>query len=454
MPTFTTRELSGWGRFPVEKCLVARAEKISDLENAARSEEVSSIVARGLGRAYGDAALNAGNGVLLCEKLNRFLDFDFVSGVLHAEGGASFAEILECFVPRGWFLPVVPGTKFVTLAGAIACDVHGKNHHRDGCLSNFVEELELLLASGEVLVCSKSQSPDAFWATIGGMGLTGIILSAKVRLKPIETSFISASYKRTSTLDETLEEFTRDENSGEDVKYSVAWIDCLASGENLGRAVIIRGQHAAREVLAPGAEALEYHAPKQKNVPMDFPDAALNPFSIRAFNALYYTAHGDKENVLVPFEPFFWPLDAVNNWNRIYGARGFIQYQCVLPFATSREGLQKLLEKISGAGKASFLAVLKTFGEESAAPLGFPFAGHTLALDIPAGEGICNFARELDEIVLNNGGRVYLAKDATLDAESVRTMYPRLEKWERIKKELDPKNRFQSSLSRRLRIGM
>lgn len=450
MKDFLPRELSGWGRFPVQECFVARPEKLGDLKSTARSDEVTSVLGRGLGRSYGDAALNEHNGVLLCEKLHRFLDFDAASGTLHAEGGASFSEILETFVPRGWFLPVTPGTKFVTLAGAIACDVHGKNHHGDGCLSNFIDEIELLLASGEVLVCSRNTHPDAFWATVGGLGLTGIILSAKLRLVPIETSFIAASYTRTSTLAETLEEFKRDA----DVKYSVAWIDCLATGESLGRSVVIRGEHARIVDLPANSEPLQFNQPRQKSVPFDLPDVLLNPFSVRAFNALYYAAHPNREKVMVPLEPFFWPLDAVGGWNRIYGARGFIQYQCVLPFESSRDGLVKLLQRISHSGRASFLAVLKSFGAESQAPLGFPFPGHTLALDIPAGEGILNFADELDEIVLNHGGRVYLAKDATLDAESVRTMYPRLEKWERTKYQLDPVNRFQSSLSRRLKIGM
>jgi FAD/FMN-containing dehydrogenase len=450
MTNFTSRELSGWGRFPVQSCKVARPEKISELKSQAQSQDVASVLARGLGRSYGDASLNEESGVLLCEKLDRFLDFDAASGVLHTEGGASFSEILETFVPRGWFLPVTPGTKFVTLGGAIACDVHGKNHHRDGCLSNFIEEIELLLASGEVRLCSRAQNPDAFWATVGGLGLTGIILSARLRLQPIESSSIAARYKRTQNLDETLDEFTRDAN----VKYSVAWIDCLARGHQLGRSVVIRGEHASTHDLPPNIEPLSFQSPRQKTVPINFPDAALNPLSVRAFNALYYAAHPDREKVLVPFEPFFWPLDAVGHWNRIYGARGFIQYQCVLPFESSRNGLVKLLEKISDSGLASFLAVLKTFGPESAAPLGFPFPGHTLALDIPSSEGIRDFAAALDEIVLNHGGRVYLAKDATLDAESVRTMYPRLEKWERTRSELDPHHRFQSSLSRRLRIGL
>lgn len=446
MTSFAPRELAGWGRFPRENCLAARPEKRRELPFTANDEVVSDIIARGLGRSYGDAALNRDSGVLLLEKLNRFLNFDAQTAVLHAEGGATFADILQTFVPRGYFLPVTPGTKFVTLGGAIACDVHGKNHHRDGCLSNWIEELELLLASGQTLTCSRTENPAAFWATIGGMGLTGLITTAKMRLIPIETASIRASYTRTKDLDETLAEFGRDG----DFRYSVAWIDCLASGTSLGRSVLIRGDHAAPDEVA--GDPLGFGAPRQKAVPLDFPDFALNSLSVKAFNALYYAAHPDSQKI-VPFEPFFWPLDAVSDWNRIYGARGFIQYQCVLPFETSRDGLKILLETISASGRASFLAVLKTFGPENLGLLDFPFSGHTLALDLPASAEIVEFARQLDEIVLNFGGRVYLAKDATLSPENLRRMYPKIAEFEAVKARLDPDNRFQSSLSKRLKIG-
>ncbi|BCM92082.1 decaprenylphosphoryl-beta-D-ribose oxidase [Abditibacteriota bacterium] len=451
MLRFSPRELEGWGRFPRQSCRVARPEKRRALSELAQSSEVQSVLARGLGRAYGDAALNEGEGILLGEKLDRFLDFDSQDGLLHLESGTSFAQILETFVPRGWFLPVVPGTKFVTVGGALASDVHGKNHHRMGTISNFVEEFELLLASGETLVCSKTQNPDAFRATLGGMGLTGVVTSAKLKLRRIETAQIQVRTERTMNLDQTLDGFGRDS----DTTYSVAWIDCLASGDNLGRSVLIRGEHASLRDLDDADfedDPLDYPSPKAKKVPRDLPDFALNPMSVKAFNAFYYSRHIDGAQ-LQGFEPFFWPLDAVGGWNKIYGARGFVQYHCILPFQTSHEGLTRLLERISSSGRAAFLAVLKLYGPENDSPLSFPLAGHSLALDLPASDGIIDFCRELDRITVEHGGRTYLAKDSTLDASTFAQMYPRLPEFEAIKRQLDPQNRFQSSLSRRLNIA-
>ncbi len=308
------------------------------------------------------------------------------------------------------------------------------------------KKLNCSLPSGETRILTR-ETPAEFWATIGGMGLTGVIVSAKLRLMPIETAQIATTYTRTENLEATLSAFGSDEK----FQYSVAWIDCLASGDSLGRSVLIRGNHAKKSEVR-SENPLDFSAPRGKKVPLDFPDFALNPLSVKAFNALYYAAHPDAQK-LVGFEPFFWPLDAVSGWNKIYGARGFIQYQCALPFETSRAGLTRLLETISQSGRSSFLAVLKTFGASNPAPLGFPLPGHTLALDIPAGDGIIEFARELNNIVLAHGGRVYLAKDALLDAETFRQMYPRHAEFAAVKNALDPQNRFQSSLSKRLQIG-
>jgi FAD/FMN-containing dehydrogenase len=432
-----TKSFAGWGRYPTEECRAWRPEKARELRELAAAE---TVLARGLGRAYGDAALNPA-GLVLTEKLNRFLAFE--DGVLDCEGGVSFAEILEVMGPRGWFLPVTPGTKFVSLGGAIACDVHGKNHHRDGTLANFIESFDLLVASGETLHCTREENADAFWATIGGLGLTGIITRARLRLLPVESAAIVAKFDRTTGLDETLEAFDADKNH----RYSVAWLDCLATGARLGRGVLIRGEHATR------AEAAQFRPgdKKPKSVLLDFPDWALNPLSVRSFNAAYYATHPTGEK-LASWDEFFYPLDGVLGWNKIYGARGFIQYQCALPFESSRGALRKLLEKLSASGRPSFLAVLKTFGAANEAPLSFPFEGHTLALDLPMSEGTVEFARELDEIVLESGGRVYLAKDATLLPENLPRMYPRLNEWREIKARLDPENKFQSSLSRRLKI--
>ena len=451
MSQFLSRDLHGWGRFPVQPCRVARPDKRRALSELTQNREVASVLARGLGRSYGDAALNENEGVVLTPALDRFLHFDSTTGELHAEGGASLSQIIETFTPRGWFLPVVPGTKFVALGGAIACDVHGKNHHRVGCFSEFVSGFELLLASGETLVCSRSQNADAFWATVGGMGLTGIILSAKLQLQRVETAYIRTRFARTQNLNETLDGFGHDA----DTTYSVAWLDCLASGDNLGRGVLIRGEHATpRDVQNAGIEGdpLAYQLPKQKSVPRDLPDFALNPLSVKAFNALYYARHANDEKI-EGFEPFFWPLDSLGGWNKIYGARGFVQYHCILPFASSRAGLAKLLETISGSGRPAFLAVLKLYGPGNQAPLSFPLAGHSLALDLPASEGVVEFCRALDVITLEHGGRCYLAKDSTLDAATFQQMYPRLPEFQTVKSKLDPTNRFQSSLSRRLNIA-
>ncbi len=451
MLKFPERELAGWGRFPRQNCRVARAEKARELRELARDAPFPSLLARGLGRAYGDAALNENCGVVLTEKLDRFLDFDAQSGILCAEAGVSFALIAQTLAPRGWFLPVVPGTKWITLGGAIAADVHGKNHHLDGSLSQFLESLELVLASGEILSCSRAQNPEAFWATIGGMGLTGIIASAKLQLVRIETASVRVSQRQTRDLDETLSILQADEP----FQYSVAWLDCLGSGSDLGRSVVMRGNHvlakenegAPLETLAPDAAKT-----RAKKIPLDFPDFALTPLTVRAFNAAYYNAHPTGEKI-EDFETFFWPLDAIGDWNRIYGARGFIQYQCILPFETAREGLKELLETVSGSNRAAFLGVLKKYGAADAAPLGFAMPGFGLALDVPAASGIRPFAAQLDAITLRFGGRVYLAKDATLSPQSARVMYPRMSEFERVKAQLDPNNRFQSSLSRRLGIG-
>lgn len=425
---------------------MARPEKRRELLEAAASNDVPDVIARGLGRSYGDAALNLNSGVVLLEKLNRFLGFDPQSGVLHAEGGVSLSTIVETFVPRGYFLPVTPGTRFVTLGGAIACDVHGKNHHTNGCLSEYVDEFDLLLASGEIISCSRTQNSDAFWATIGGLGLTGIIVTVKLRLMSIETAFMHVQSVRTADLDATLARLESSRNA----RYAVAWIDGLAGGKELGRGVCSTAEHASLDEVV--GEPLDVTFKRRKSVPRDLPDFALNPVSVRAFNAGYYATHGNGDSI-ESFGTFFWPLDAIENWNRIYGARGMVQHQCVLPFESARSGLKLLLETISASGHAAFLGVLKIYGESNAAPLSFPMPGYSLALDFPVGPDIEAFFRQLDKIVLDHGGRLYLAKDAITTSENVWQMYPRLGEFEAVKAKLDPTGRFQSSLSKRLRIG-
>ena len=450
MPKFIARELSGWGRYPVQNCQVTRPEKQRELLEGAQSRDVVDVIARGLGRSYGDVALNQGSGVILAEKLNRLLDFDSPTGTLHAQGGASFADIVETFVPRGYFLSVAPGTKHLTLGGAIACDVHGKNHHRVGAISSFIDELELLVANGRTLRCSRDENAELFWATVGGLGLTGIILSAKLRLLPVESAWMNTRYTRTPDLQTTLAHF----ESQLDQPYIVAWIDCLSTGKALGRSVIISGDHAGHSRVAEQIEAdpLALETPKKKGVPLDLPAFVLNPKSVGLFNDFYYARHSHATK-LTSMDTFFYPLDAVEGWNKIYGKRGFVQYQCALPLNNAQAVLTDLLETISASGHAAFLAVLKRMGEADNAPLGFPMAGYSLALDLPFNDDVVAFCHRLDEKVIAAGGRLYLAKDATTTPENFRVMYPRLAEFESVKRQIDPDDRFASSLSRRLEIG-
>ncbi len=451
VPACQPTVLAGWGNCPVEACCLAQPQTAAELQGLVTGGPQPDYIARGLGRAYGDSALNDGRGVLLQTQFNRFLAFDPATGVVECEAGVSFQEIIDVILPRGWFLPTTPGTKFVTVGGAIAADVHGKNHHVDGSLGNFVVDLQLLIANGEVLRCAPDERSDLFWATIGGMGLTGCILSARLRLMRVETAYVDVTYRRTAGLDETLEVFAA---TNRNFRYSVAWIDCLASGASLGRSVIMLGNDAPRAALPKPLQDRALLLPRRgrKSVPFSCPAAMLNAWSVRLFNAVYYASHGDGRHVL-DFDRFFYPLDHVLNWNRIYGRRGFVQYQALFPAETSRQGLIRLLERVAASRRASFLAVLKSTGPASPGPLSFPFPGHTLALDLPdTGAGLRSLTRELDEILLAHGGRLYLAKDALTTSEAFRAMYPKLDLFRQIKARVDPDQRFVSSQARRLKI--
>lgn len=383
-------------------------------------------------------------------RLDRFLAFDEQTDTLVAEAGVSLAEILDVFVPRGRFLPVTPGTRFVTLGGALAADVHGKNHHRDGCFSAFVDRFTLLTAGGNILTCSREENSDVFWATVGGMGLTGIILTVSLRLRRIQTAYCAVEYTRAENLDRALEIFLDDAQH----TYSVAWIDCLARGKSLGRSVAMRAEHAAVDQLPARRRSTPLQAPRRRDrtVPAFAPGWLLNPLSVRAFNTLFYT-RPRRQHTVLGYDSFFYPLDGVLHWNRLYGRRGFVQYQAVLPAESGRRGLVELLEEISASGLASFLAVLKTFGPHNQAPLSFPMAGYTLALDLPnTGSGLRGLIGRLDEIVMRHSGRVYLAKDALLSPSSFERMYPRAAEFRAVVSRLDPDGRFASGLSRRLGV--
>jgi FAD/FMN-containing dehydrogenase len=441
-------DLSGWGRFPIARCHVFRPERRAAIAETLAAKAAPHYIARGLGRSYGDAAINAGGGVVVHDRLNRMRAFDPVTGILDCEAGTSFADIIATWRPRGWVPAVTPGTKFVTVGGAIAADVHGKNHHRDGTFSAFVEDLTLLTADGAVLACSRQRHPDVFWATVGGLGLTGMILDARVRLRAVESSWLRVDYRRARDLAETLSTFAASDAGS---PYSVAWIDCLARGKSLGRAVIMHGDHAtAAEARAARRATFAPLRASRLAVPVDVPGLLLNPLSMRLFNAVYYAAHGDAAGRLVDGDRFFYPLDGVAQWNRLYGRHGFTQYQVALPPEEGERGLIELLTRLSDSGRPSFLAVLKRLGPQGPGLLSFPREGYTLALDLPVRPGLAEFLSELDRLVLARGGRVYLAKDATAGADTVRAMYPRLDEFRAIKQRLDPRGVLSSSLARRV----
>lgn len=453
MPDLIEKSLAGWGNFRPETCFVARPERQAELRNLIVSNgKRRSLIARGLGRSYGDSAVNGGGEVSLQARLDCLIGFDPTTGIVEAEAGISFATLIEIFLPRGFFLPVTPGTKFVTLGGAIAADVHGKNHHNDGTLSRFVPSLRLLLASGETLDCSPEKNADVFWATVGGMGLTGMILSARLQLIRVSSAYAEVEYKKSANLDQALERF--ESRRGRDRKYSVAWIDCLAGGASLGRCVLMEGDHLSADRLPYNLkdQPFDTKPARAKSVPFHFPNIALNSLSVRLFNDLYYERHHEGIEV-VALDPFFYPLDGIHHWNRIYGRRGFVQYQALLPPQTARRGLIELLERISASGNASFLAVLKRTGDQGPGMLSFPTTGYTLALDLAnTGEKLNALNRELDEILLKHGGRLYLAKDSLMSAETFAAMYPRLEEFRAVKKRVDPGGRFSSTQARRVGI--
>ncbi|HYN43377.1 MAG TPA: FAD-binding oxidoreductase [Thermoanaerobaculia bacterium] len=442
--------LSGWGRFGEEPSAVYRPESWRALSDAVASAPEQTLLARGLGRSYGDSALNAGGAVVLTERLGRILDLDEDGLAVTCEGGTSLARLLSFLVPRGFFLPVVPGTRFVTVGGALAADIHGKNHHVDGTIGRHVEELTILTSSGESLRCSHRENAEAFDATIGGMGLTGFILSARLRLLPIETPLMRVVKRRAKDLDELLSRLYEEERLS---RYSFAWVDGLARGGSLGRGLLMRGDHVPLAELPPGRSSRgglsEAAGP---SVPFDAPPFAVGPLSVAAFNAVFYAA-ARSGTAFSGFPGFFFPLDAVGAWNRLYGRRGFIQYQALLPRETAAEGCRRLLEEISRERAASFLAVLKTTGPQGRGLLSFPCPGVILALDVPnVGERLRPLARRLDAIVLKAGGRLHLAKDSLTDAATFAAMYPRLAEFRAARGRLDPRGRFSSTQARRLAL--
>lgn len=434
-------KLSGWGRYPVieavEHAPRNSAAAIAALDTIGTGD---SITPRGLGRSYGDSAL--GPNVLNTRHLDQLLSFDEERGVLRCAAGVSLATILDVFVPRGWFPPVTPGTKFVTVGGAIASDVHGKNHHHSGCFSEHVLEMQVATPAEGLVTCSREQHAELFHATAGGMGLTGLILEACIQLKPIRSANVNETTLKAANLEEALALFQTHEKAD----YSVAWIDCLATGKSMGRSLISLGEHADHGPLAA-------RRGPQLGVPVDMPGALLNRYSIRAFNTLYYhRVRSARAQRCVHYDPFFYPLDSIANWNRMYGGKGFVQYQCVLPIAAGAQGLTTVLQRIVDSGRGSFLAVLKVFGQGNSNLLSFPTAGYTLALDFKVDNNVFALLNELDSIVLDHQGKIYLTKDARMSAATFRRCYPAWETFAAVRQRYGADTLFHSHQSRRLEI--
>ncbi len=447
MPQLQERLLSGWGRTAPTLARVERPAHPDEVADMLSSSPPRGAIARGLGRSYGDAAQCAGGLVLDGTALDQVHRVDMDKGQIRVGGGVSLDTIMRTLVPRGWFVPVTPGTRFVTVGGAIAADIHGKNHHRDGSLASHVESITLATPEGK-----RELTPDEelFWATAGGMGLTGVILDATIAMVPIETSRIRVDTERAADLDDLM---SRMEERDGDYRYSVAWIDCLARGRSLGRAVLTRGDHAGLDELerAERENPLDLGSIEPLLDAPPAPSGLLNAVTVRTFNEMWFRKAPRAESGRIePLTRFFHPLDRVGRWNRLYGPRGFLQYQMVVPFG-AEETLRRSIETLSSAGVASFLAVLKRFGPSDPGYLSFPIPGWTLALDIPLGRSVLSrLLDSLDLEVAAAGGRVYLAKDSRLRPDLVADMYPRLDEWRRVRAQVDPNAVLCSDLARRL----
>ncbi len=430
--------LMSWGMYPKIKNTVFKFDKEETLKQII--SEHDELISYGNGRSYGDSALSS--NIINVRPKDYFIDFNEEKGLLHVQAGVLLSEILESFVPRGWFLKVTPGTKLITVGGAIASDVHGKNHHVEGCFSECIQEFNIMLADGEVVTCSKEVTPELFKATCGGMGLTGVILDAKIYLKKIKSQYIDQTTIKTKNLKKTFEAF----EEYKDKPYSVAWIDCLAKGDKLGKCLLMVG-----DFMDDGK--LDYKLKSQKTIPFNFPSFALNNWSVRAFNWLYYGKVKERvSKQKVDIDTFFYPLDAIGHWNRIYGKNGFTQYQFILPKETSYEGLEEILTTISKSGKGSFLAVLKLYGKANENYLSFPIEGYSLALDFKIEKGLFDLLDKLDEIVVKYKGRIYLTKDVRVSKETFEKGYPQVDTFRQYRKENKMDKTFQSLQSKRVGI--
>jgi decaprenylphospho-beta-D-ribofuranose 2-oxidase len=446
------RTLTGWGRTAPTTARVVSTPDIDVIARTVMEAGERGVIARGLGRSYGDPSLNAGGTIIDMTALDRIHEVDADNATVAVDAGVSLDTLMRRLLPYGLWLPVLPGTRQVTVGGAIGSDIHGKNHHSQGSFGSHVVSMDLLTADGDV----RTLTPDGpeselFWATVGGMGLTGIVLHATIRLKRVETAYFVVDNVQTKNLDELIEHFT--DGSDENYVYSVAWFDSLARGEKMGRALLTRGNSASVSDLPKKLrkDPLRFNAPQLFTAPPIFPNGLVNKYTITAFNEVWYRKAPTKFGAVQNITQFFHPLDLVGEWNRVYGSHGFLQYQFMVPFG-QEEMFRRSVDKISSSGHVSFLNVLKTFGPGNAAPMSFPSKGWTLTVDIPITPGLDRLCAELDEMVLNAGGRLYLAKESRTSSDMIEKMYPRIHEWRAVRASVDPDGVFRSDLARRLAL--
>ena len=433
------KNISGWGGYPTQEALISKPS--SNLALQSRLQEQPTIIARGMGRSYGDSA----NAAVVLETTNfdHFIEFDLKTGLLKVEAGITLRDILKVIVPKGWFLPVSPGTSYVTVGGAIASDVHGKNHHLAGTFGQHIISMTMALGNGEIVTASPSKNVDLFHATCGGMGLTGVIIAATIQLLPIKSAFIKQTTTKANCIEAVCEAF----ESKKESTYSVAWIDCLATGKQLGRSVLMVGEHADI-----GSLDVNIKNPSI-TIPVHTPAVLLNSFTVRMFNNVYWLNSKNHKTLNVPLMSYFYPLDVIGGWNKLYGKPGFIQYQFVLPKVNGVKNMRKILSQIVQSKQGSFLAVLKEFGAKNQNLLSFPTEGYSLALDFKMSETSVSFLHQLDDIIMEMGGRVYLTKDALMKEAFFKKTYPRWQEFENVRKNYGAIGKFASAQSKRLGLA-
>ncbi|RLK60040.1 FAD-binding oxidoreductase [Actinokineospora cianjurensis] len=448
---YETRRLTGWGRTAPTVASVATPTTPDDVIAAIASAGRRGVIARGLGRSYGDPAQNAGGLVVDMTGLDRIHSIDADSGIAVLDAGVNLDQLMRAALPFGLWVPVLPGTRQVTIGGAIGSDIHGKNHHSAGSFGNHVRSLDLLIADGSVRTLTPDgPESDLFWATVGGMGLTGIILRATVALKHTESAYFISDTDRTANLDETLAVFS--DGSDDTYEYSMAWFDSISTDGRLGRAVFSRGSLAKLDELPKKyrKDPLRFDAPQLLTLPDVFPNGLANKLTFRMLGEAWYRkAPRQSRGQVMNLTAFYHPLDMFGEWNRAYGTHGFLQYQFIIPFSADTE-LRAIIRQMAESGHVSFLNVFKRMGEGNRAPLSFPQPGWTVTVDFPIAPGLHEFCARLDEQVLAAGGRLYLAKDSRTAPETFHRMYPGLDEWRKVRHSVDPDGLFTSDQSRRL----